>query len=29
VLGAAQQLSRQAEALTGEVDQFIAGVKAA
>jgi len=29
VLGSAQQLSREAEALTGEVDRFIGGVKAA
>jgi methyl-accepting chemotaxis protein len=29
VLGAAGELSRQAEALKGEVDTFIAGVKAA
>ena len=29
VLGAAQQLSRQSEELTGEVKDFIAGVQAA
>ena len=29
VLGAASDLSRQSEALTHEVDQFLAGVKAA